>query len=367
MRRRVIGSATVASVCVGLSLACTGAAVEEPPDGLPRGPLTWIDAEPDWAPDGRRIVYTRGSAEPVTDDFSVRWVDLRSGREYPITSGHNDRDPAWSPDGRTVAFVRDLDSGFCNEDDTIMLVARDARRAPMRPRRLARGCSPEWSPDGSRVAFLRDGSLVVRAGDAREVEVGPRVPLRERDGLQIPGEVFDFDWAPDSARLVFERGNELWVVGADGQGLRRLTRAGHARVAHGPRWSPDDSLILHDRGLQGLWVMRPDGTRARQIAEGEIFDRAWSPDGSRIAFSRSEPDSGLFVVERDGETLRPLWGAGGGSFGGWSPDGTRIALGGEPRKGLSPNAYPIVVIDVETRRVTRATQRPKARPRRAGT
>ena len=59
------------------------------------------------------------------------------------------------------------------------------------------------------------------------------------------GPVSEVHWSPDGKRLLFAAGSEaqteLWVVRADGSGLRRLT-ANSARETT-PSWSPDGSSI----------------------------------------------------------------------------------------------------------------------------
>ena len=74
--------------------------------------------------------------------------------------------------------------------------------------------------------------------------------------------------------------------------------------------------------------MRPNGTGIRTLVAGrrlEASDPVWSPDGSRIAFVRSDINGiGIFAVRRDGSGLHRI---GSGFDPSWSPDGTRIAFG----------------------------------------
>lgn len=82
---------------------------------------------------------------------------------------------------------------------------------------------------------------------------------------------------------------------------------------------------------RALLVMRPDGTGVRTLVAGRRLnasDPVWSPDGSRIAFFRSDiEETGIYVVGRDGRGLRRL---GSGWSPSWSPDGSRIAFGDGP-------------------------------------
>jgi TolB protein len=78
-------------------------------------------------------------------------------------------------------------------------------------------------------------------------------------------------------------GGELYVINADGSGLRRLTDGVD------PVWSPDGKQIAFTRWRdpRGVWVMNADGSGARLLfAWSEARWPSWSPDGSQILFTR---------------------------------------------------------------------------------
>jgi Tol biopolymer transport system component len=81
-------------------------------------------------------------------------------------------------------------------------------------------------------------------------------------------------------------------------------------------------LVVND----GLWVLSLDERRRSQLARGEVFDAAWSPDGERVAYSWS---GGLSVVRRDGTGRFRLTRRGGDGAPAWSPDGRSIAYSAE--------------------------------------
>jgi len=73
-----------------------------------------------------------------------------------------------------------------------------------------------------------------------------------------------------------------------------------------------------------IYVINADGTGLRRLTDG--MEPAWSPDGKKVAFARWRDPRGLYVIDEDGsnETLIFGWVAAKGPA--WSPDGSRIAF-----------------------------------------
>lgn len=138
------------------------------------------------------------------------------------------------------------------------------------------------------------------------------------------------DVSPDGSSLLVDsldsdRGS-LWSVQTAGGSLRRLLDGARVNSA---RWSPDGKLVAWYTSNGDIYVMRSDGTESHELVSAPghlenlyIGNLSWSPDGSRIRFSR---DSKLWEISSKGSGLHPLlpdWHPSEfQGYGRWTPDG----------------------------------------------
>ncbi len=277
---------------------------------------------PVWSPDGRRIAFVSrrdGRALYVMNaDGSGLRIVARVGRLSA---------PAWSPDGRRIVF----------SDGAVYVVNADGSGQ----RTLARsGNAPAWSPDGRRIAFVITTKLYVANADG----TGHRTLTRLRG---FGGVVVALAWSPDGRKLLFLAEHmsaplcaycdRLYVLNADGSGLRDLTRklsGGFGTPASDPVWSPDGRMIAFVRlnTRHGVYVINADGSAVRNLTpkpRGAVYAApAWSPDGRKIAFAgERDGNSEIYLINADGSGQRSL--TSDLAYDGdpsWSPDGRKITF-----------------------------------------
>jgi hypothetical protein len=137
--------------------------------------------------------------------------------------------------------------------------------------------------------------------------------------------------------------SELYSANSDGSAERRLTWTYDTEQE--PAWSPDGTKIAYSRAPAGggrwrIWVMNADGSDQKQLTPTPDYFSAdeiqpqWSPDGTQIAFASTQIDTyNVWVINADGSGLRRVT-----TFLSnnptWSPDGHQIAYVGANAIGV---------------------------------
>jgi len=163
---------------------------------------------------------------------------------------------------------------------------------------------------------------------ARQMAAGQLVLLAAAGAALADGPASPGPRGKLTGRIVFASDRaghlDLWVMRADGTGLRQLTDDEPADAD--PRFSPDGKHILYTTVRQGfpeVWLMQADGGGARKVCEG--CQGSWAPDGKRIAFIR---DGQAYVRELAGGRERRVtpeaWMR--CTYPAFAPDGKRIAV-----------------------------------------
>ena len=256
--------------------------------------------------------------------------------------------PHWSPDGTQIAM--ECNGSSCGTSSALVADPDTGatRLLPSSDPSLGLGCLT-WSPDGSRLLCGtldetdpgRNGMYTVRASDGGDLR-------RLTDFGDTPG-----DFSPDGTHISFVGSDSngalrLYVADINGGTPAPITPAGLALVDDfGGTWSPTGNEIVFvarptSDSRRALWVVNADGTGLRQLpipdcggllsapASRSIACDApsWAPDGTRIAFTRFSAKThvkNIYTVNPDGTDLVQVTRTG---FQDFAPDwGTHLLAG----------------------------------------
>jgi Tol biopolymer transport system component len=274
-----------------------------------------------WSPDGSLIAYTdRDSLWLVRPDGTRRLQLFARPAMRGLTL-------TWSPDGKAIAVQFDAngkEGTTAKEGTTESYVVPTDGSAPHRIG-TATWQEPSWSPRGDRIAYGSNGAIWTVRSDGSDVRPVARPPHR-RSGGYWGGP----SWSSTGWRLAFRGGNSkdgryalIYVVNADGSGLRRLTKHGYNE--YGFRWSPDGRRILYGKeNSRGIFVIGADGRHDRRITTDSPAQTVWgaltwSPDGHSIAYATDRTGNGdIYVIGANGrnkvrltsssdEDIDPAW------------------------------------------------------------
>jgi len=299
-----------------------------------------------WSPDGKRILFSRG-----TEVFSVD-RDGRNLRRLFSTEGLA-QDFAWNPDENSFRFT----VATRNDERYIWEASADGSAVhPLLPgwSNAQPQCCGVWMPDGRNFVFTAGSEIWV---------------LRRSQGLWFPKKNLPLQLTsgPNAFGnpLPSRDGKRLFVFGVDQRiSVQRFDPQKETFAPYGLSvsaidlaFSPDGEWVAYIRqpGLT-LWRSRLDGSDALQLTSGPIsaLHPRWSHDGRHILFIGQLPQKSFtaYIVPAEGGGPLPVLENDSRyrNFADWSPDGESVVLGDAEDPAISEG---IVNVNVRTHEISR--------------
>jgi dipeptidyl aminopeptidase/acylaminoacyl peptidase len=332
-------------VCVRLNEDAYGDLMVITPDGqtLMLTEDDHDDRSPDWAPDGKKIVFSSNRREGV---YQLWTIDPDGKGLAQLTLGGGAKlAPVYDRDGQQILHVA---QGLVTEIDpkgvhALQLIPSASQMLQVRE---------QYGQVAFRYAKRPDPNLIAAV---QRIDEGEQVVLQDLTVAQqqftlpvvIAGEQVDIDWAPQGKSLVVG-GAGLIVPSPEGEqrvgGLIRFDFGENTREVQ-PRplwlspdnteaaievvWSPDGSrvaFVLCERAKDGtltrvgLATVPETGGAPTIIVEGEVYHPHWAPDGQRLVFAMGKPGNRqIYTVRIDGTELTPRTQSGDHITPRWSP------------------------------------------------
>jgi Tol biopolymer transport system component/DNA-binding winged helix-turn-helix (wHTH) protein len=255
---------------------------------------------PRWSPDDRSIAYQRKSLLWADDIFLV---PASGGEPRQITrEGVLLGGLCWLPDGSGVLYSSARGSTILYLP-TMHLWSTGVDR--FAPKQVTYGETSLETPDIARGGKVIASRLRVQY-QIWKFPVDGTAMDNVRRGKQITQQtsiVQTPSVAPDGHQLAYlsdEGGHgNVWIMNLDTKETRQLTSEHDPRVTVGvPVWSPDGANIAlvstrdtPNWDFLGLWVISPDGSNLRRLAEQVSGFATWSSDGRWLYYTKQTGDT----------------------------------------------------------------------------
>ncbi len=192
------------------------------------------------------------------------------------------------------------------------------------------------SPDGRYLAYADLAGMHVKLIETGQTRTVPQPEVLK--GMQVNWGIAT-NWVRDGSRFIATANVQgkppsIWVVPALTGAPRKLRDDAYAwAVSRDGAWvafNANPGRVFY----REMWLMRPDGTHAAKLYEGDdengFFGADWSPDGQRLSYFAGHLTGGKLVTTVESRSLKggPVVVSGTSQIADWtwSPDGHIIYI-----------------------------------------
>ena len=255
------------------------------------------------SPDGSRVAYTVNESDFKQDAFVTHiWLaDVKTGRTFQLTRGDKSAtSPQWSPDGEWLAFTSDRVGG----KNQLFVIRPDGGEAVQLTKAENGVGSYAWSLDGKSMAFTTSDADAKAAKERKDYLGDFEVVRKEYNHSHL--------WTLNVAEAMKEP-----VTGTQRTKGKDFSIGSFA-------WSPDGSRIafsatinpdLINGGTSDIYLLTiADNSVKKLVAQpGPDNNPRWSPDGRQLVFSSAmgnpkyfHSNSKLAVISAEGGAPRSI-------------------------------------------------------------
>jgi Tol biopolymer transport system component len=250
-----------------------------------------------WAESGNSMLFSH-TVNGLTNIWKYSLQD-RSLTQITFGTGA-DASPMPDPGGKGIYYVNGRPSGsltayHVQSKESTNIVSEDA-------------VQPIISRDGKRVMYTTFPTSEKLELWTSDVDGGNKVRIVTSEAQEAL--LLTLNWAPDNFHLSFSQGSKLYIVGADGSGIRQLPSMAGMNISNAV-WSPDQKSVYvsakeDEQGYHTIWKWS-DGSNPEKLVEKCGFAYDIDPGGKYLlALFPSGERAGVQEVSISGRKCIPL-------------------------------------------------------------
>jgi Tol biopolymer transport system component len=238
-----------------------------------------LDIQPDWSPDGSKVVFASNREEGVDFQIYVMNADGSGQERLGVVQSGDNSHQTWSPDGSQIAFHSKRDTNADPSDDNFDIYRMNSDGSDIRPLTAdsADDSEPVWSPGGERIAFIseRDGKdeIYVMNSDGTDQTRLTDLPVL-KSGLS---------WSEDGRSILFEGDGDIYILDAETRETLHVTQTKDVNETT-PEWVGED-IIAFSSDRTGNWdlyladITNPNEIRLARLTDDPGTDHSptWFP------------------------------------------------------------------------------------------